>query len=185
MIGPVHNPHLDISLVPSLLDLLFPSDPCRQFGDEYFPLLKFGHQLPTPEAASLIQKYSNNIIEIGAGTGYWGYILNQMGIDITCFDICKCDIWHPVLEGGPEKVLKNPDKDLFLCWPPLTSNMAYESLKNLIDNNQKRKLIYIGEGYGGCTATNIFFELLSKKCRYLDGMSLTDYPRINLQVYQC
>lgn len=48
---------------------------------------------------------------------------------------------------------------LMLIWPPHSDPMASESLKLFKGN----KVIYVGEGIGGCTANNKFFDLLNKE----------------------
>jgi len=121
-------------------------------------------------------------IEMGAGTGYWAWQLSQLDVNIIAFDEVPPQIksgnhWHSprdeqeeklqgktrsvffdVQEGTPETLEKYADRILFLCWPP-KSDMALECLKHY----QGKRLVYIGEGDGGCTASEEFFEKLEQE----------------------
>jgi hypothetical protein len=45
---------------------------------------------------------------------------------------------------------------MFLCWPPYDTRMAEEALRAYAGN----AVVYVGEGYGGCTANDAFHERL-------------------------
>jgi hypothetical protein len=47
---------------------------------------------------------------------------------------------------------------LFLSWPPYFKDMAVKALQLF----KGKRLAYIGEGYGGCTGTDEFHDLLEK-----------------------
>ncbi len=122
--------------------------------------------IPDEAALKTIAEYSP-IVEMGAGTGYWASLLVQMGVDIIYYDIVPpneksnnryrhATTYHKVEEGGPFEVVAHSDRTLFLCWPPYDTSMAYDCLINYQGNT----LIFIGEGDGGCTGDNSFFEEL-------------------------
>lgn len=120
-------------------------------------------------------------VEMGAGMGYYAYQVAQLGVDIVCYDIAPPDTvtdnhfhsprkshdddftgetvktWHPILHGTPEMLQHHADRTLFLCWPPM-SDMAAQCLEHYAGNT----LVYIGEGDGGCTADETFFEMLEE-----------------------
>jgi hypothetical protein len=51
--------------------------------------------------------------------------------------------------------------DTFLCiWPPYNKPLAYNVFKKFLELNNVKTFIYIGEGYGGCTADDDFFDLI-------------------------
>jgi hypothetical protein len=80
------------------------------------------------------------LVELGAGTGYWAYLLRVLGADVIAYDIAPIggkrrnryhiDVrpWAEVLEGDVNALLKHADRSLFLCWPPRFSNV-WESLQ--------------------------------------------------------
>lgn len=107
-----------------------------------------------------------DVVEIGAGTGYWAWQLSQSGVDVIAYDAepfenhwCGGMEYHRVLHGGPEMAAEFPHRALMLCWPPYDNGMAHDALKTY----QGDLLIYIGEPEGGCTAGDDFFQLREKE----------------------
>jgi hypothetical protein len=110
------------------------------------------------------------VVELGAGSGYWAFCLEQLGMDFVCYDenppgdtTAEGNHWHPgtrqwvpVLKAGIEAIAMHPDRALMLCWPPYNEAMAAKALRAYQGNT----LIYIGEGHGGCTADDEFFAML-------------------------
>lgn len=142
---------------------------------------KYAWAIPDPASVLFVAEYAGpKAIEIGAGAGYWAWQLAQLGVDILAYDIAPpnlvadnhwCsphtahgeeptgelrEVYHPVSKGGPEECQHHADRTLFLCWPYM-NEMAEECLKHYAG----KRLIYIGEGQGGCTASDDFFEQLS------------------------
>lgn len=121
---------------------------------------KYSFAVPNNDAIQTLIKYSP-LIEIGAGTGYWSYLINKAGGQCTAYDNGDWK-WNQnyvkINKGGPE-VLKNSKDNLFLCWPPYNDSMAADCLNNF----NGKYLIYVGESYGGCTANDEFFNILKEK----------------------
>lgn len=80
----------------------------------------FSWAVPSREAIAALAELSP-LIEIGAGTGYWAWLLRQAGADVRAFDrnVEAPPHWTEVERGGPEKAREHPERTLFLCWPPL------------------------------------------------------------------
>jgi hypothetical protein len=76
------------------------------------------------------------LVEIGAGTGYWAGKLRARGVDIVAFDTAPPDLdkynryhgrtptWSAVFVGDHTLLSAYPDRALFLCWPPLFSDLG-------------------------------------------------------------
>lgn len=47
---------------------------------------RYGFAIPNHEALEAIVELHQPIVEIGAGTGYWCYLLRQRGVDIVAYD---------------------------------------------------------------------------------------------------
>ena len=131
---------------------------------------KYSFAIPTQEIIEKIVKYSP-IIEVGAGTGYWAWVLRQSGATVEAFDAYppsaksknryfkNATQWSPVKQGVVEVVKNYSNHSLFLCWPPYNKPMATDCLKQY----SGKRLIYIGESEGGCTCDDQFHKLLSKE----------------------
>jgi hypothetical protein len=108
------------------------------------------------------------VVEVGAGAGYWAWQLAQRGVDVIAYDDAPPNthrnrfsqpspgemrtLWYPVAQGGTDMAARYPDRALFLCWPPYSTPMAWAALTAYTGS----RVIYIGEGEGGCTADDDF-----------------------------
>jgi hypothetical protein len=112
---------------------------------------RFAYVLPQPHVLEVIRRYSP-LIEIGAGTGYWSYLLRQCGADIISYDSAPLggersnryhyDMWPwtEVLQGDANVVERHPDRSLFVCWPPV-----FSSLGQVLRFFTGRLVIYVGD----------------------------------------
>jgi hypothetical protein len=112
---------------------------------------RFAYVLPQPNLLNVIKRYSP-LVELGAGTGYWAYLLRLLGANVVAYDIAPLggrrsnryhgDVrpWSEVLEGDVTAVSRHVGRSLFLCWPPRYSNI-WESLNYYRGNF----LLYIGD----------------------------------------
>lgn len=121
--------------------------------------LKYSFAIPNEEAIEEIVKYSP-LIEIGAGSGYWAYLINKKGGDIITFDNKRREYdkyWYNVNYGNTNKVKEYPERTLFLCWPENEDSMGFDSIKNSISET----VILIGEK-NGCTGSKGMDSLLRR-----------------------
>lgn len=131
---------------------------------------QYSWAIPCKEAIKAIHNAAGErpIVELGAGGGLWGALLSEAGSQVHCYDIAPRGannayrhekVWYNVRKGST-KVLVLPkyrDAVLFLCWPPYDKTLAYDALRTF----QGDTFVYIGEGRGGCTGNDEFFDLLA------------------------
>jgi hypothetical protein len=145
----------------------------------------FAWAIPNREAVNRIAKESP-IVEMGAGTGYWAKLLRDEGADVVSYDaapppsaanqwhdsdgVVPVKLWSPVEIGTPNALVQHQDRALFLCWPPYSTPMAAECLTHW----KGKTLLIVGEGNGGCTADDDFWEELE---RSFDEVEVIDIPR--------
>ena len=115
--------------------------------------------VPNDEAIAAVAALSP-LVELGAGTGYWAWLLGQAGARVTPYDVepDQPPRWCEIREGGPESLGAHSDESLFLCWPPLDDPMASEALAAF----RGKQVAYVGEPRGGRTADDGFFDLLER-----------------------
>lgn len=109
-------------------------------------------------------------LEVMAGRGWLSYALQQKGIDIIATDNYS---WHKMKEfakwnqtvmevenvDAVEAVRKyGKDIDYVLIMWAYMDNTAYQTIKELYKVNPRAKVIVCGEGPGGCTADDEFFN---------------------------
>jgi hypothetical protein len=71
------------------------------------------------------------LVELGAGTGYWAWLLTRLGADIVAYDLAESHegqgyrFKHEVVRNGGLEVLKSSGKRaLLLCWPDIVGDDA-------------------------------------------------------------
>lgn len=127
---------------------------------------KYAWAVPTPEAIDAIAKLSP-IVEVGAGAGYWAWLLRQAGAEVHAFDIAPppgangyghTRAWSEVRQGDARKAMAGGRRThtLFLCWPPYSDPMAHTALLA----HRGEHVVYVGEGPDGCTGSDEFHDLL-------------------------
>ena len=84
---------------------------------------------PTEQALRAVQE-PGPIVEMGAGSGYWAWLLRTLGADVAAYDqfagprrhINVSSLggaaWTEVLPGTPKVLSEHSDRTLLLCWPP-------------------------------------------------------------------
>ena len=102
------------------------------------------------------------VVELGVGAGWLSFWLEKYGITVLDSIDNMSGSWEwiksPIKikkQSAISYVQKHPEIQLFiLCWP-FMDNVATRIWKAMIPNQY---LLYIGEGGGGCTANDRFFE---------------------------
>ena len=149
---------------------------------------QFGWSVPSKEAIEKIKEFVGNesVLEVGAGRGLWAKLMQDAGISVVPTDYF---VSHGIeKEKNPRtftevEKLKHLDavnkygdnKVLMLSWPPYNDPMAYETLKNFNGD----KLIYIGEGVGGCTADDQFCKLLNELWQEIEIIDIPQWSGIH------
>ncbi len=144
------------------------------------------------------------VVEMGAGTGYWAWMMSQMGINWTAYDISppsqgknkyhsnaegqsRADVvdqqYVNILEGDHLELRRkvNRNKVLFLSWPPYDKPMAADCLKAFKGDT----FVYVGEGDGGCTGDDEFHQILRDQWDEVDHFPMVQWSGIhdNMHVY--
>ena len=116
----------------------------------------FAWAVPTEDAIAAIARHAAAVVEIGAGAGYWAWLLRQAGVEVAAFDIAPpAFTWTEVRVGGEAVARDYPGKALFLCWPPWGAGMATRALAAYAGQT----VIYIGEWMGGAAEPSFFAGL--------------------------
>lgn len=145
----------------------WPIDNFRSYGDGKPSVMHgetqtvFSWSIPTPADLTWMLDIlrGRDVIEIGAGAGYWAWQLRQLGVEVAAVDNGAWTFpnsWSPVERGGPGAAALYPDRALLMVWPPYGSAMAADALAAYAGDT----VIYAGEGEGGCTADDTFHHQL-------------------------
>lgn len=186
------EPNLYKELEPKLLDIeplfekgILSKEQYQYFNNEfnqisfYISLLrkeynqKFGFFLISEDFLNVSSEHFVNkkICEVGAGTGFLSKCFLDRKLDITPIDLKVknnnygfSQTFTDILEVNAIDYLKEKSTHydtILMSWPNYDNDFAFNVLQQM---NKGQELIYIGEGYGGCTGNDAFHELLQEKC---------------------
>ncbi len=168
---PILNPYFELTRT------LFSSkiDPESLEASRKKLIWAYSWAIPTPEAIEKIAALSP-LLELGAGTGYWGWLLRQAGARINCWDANPGagPHWSEVEYGTPEMLSELPDlseRTLLLVWPPLDEPMAEQALMHFTGKH----VIYIGE-WRGRTGSSAFHDRLEREFQLDQSIELPRWP---------
>lgn len=130
----------------------------------------FSWSVPSKELIDEITRLSNDtILSLGSGRAFIERLVQSKGGKIVATDIGTSGGYYNDLESGTfmdvesigyKDALKkySDSKTLLMSWPPQDDPMAVTALKEFKGDF----VVYIGEGQGGCTATDEFFDEVRK-----------------------
>jgi hypothetical protein len=127
---------------------------------------QYAWTITDPETVEWVASFVNGgVVDPMAGTGYWAYLLAQLGISVVCYDLNpgEGNTWHPDHKpwfpvnqmDGAEAVTTYPDRTLLLAWPPYNEPVGAD----ILGAYRGHRVIYIGE-HGGCTGDSRMFDIL-------------------------
>lgn len=117
------------------------------------------------------------IVSVGSGLGFTEKkaIISGANIVMTDIDPSEHNLWckpesnedyrEIISLGAKEAVLKYPDRNVFMAWPPYDDEMGFEVVSAMKIGGI---LVYVGEDRGGCTGNDDFFDFLEKNFKELE-----------------
>lgn len=150
---------------------------------------RFAWAIPDNQALHEISQFTSCVCEIGAGTGYWAYMLSQCKVSVVAYDLYvpgrdnnqygHKQTYFDVQPGDVLSINHHHNRALMLCWPPYQNTMC-EAILELFHGE---KVIYIGEGEGGCTGTDKFHEMLDTGFKLVEIIDIPQWDGIHDSVY--
>jgi SAM-dependent methyltransferase len=117
---------------------------------------RYAWAVPTEEAIDAIAQHARRVLEVGAGNGYWAYLMAQKGIDVLAVDAKPAaKTWHAVSSGDERTARAHPDRALMLCWPDRGDTWASLALAEYRGDT----VIHVGEFMRGTGEFFVFWQL--------------------------
>jgi hypothetical protein len=153
-----------------------------------------GWALPSREAlqaiANTMEKYAiNTVVDCGCGHALWPALLAPLAhpTRFTAWDIPMRNPRHVVAGLAPFMAvttdvacLSEPKPDcLSFIWPTYDAPWA----ARLLETEKPEFVLYIGEGWGGCTADDKFHELLDSGYDKIVCCDIPSWPGIHDRVF--
>lgn len=152
---------------------------------------KYGFAILSEDVIDRLKKYAP-ILEVGAGTGYWAYEFQKRGIDYIAtdlkisensyfkFDEKNSKHWTNVENLSAEEAIeKYSNRTLLMCWPCYAESWAY----NTVCQFKGDYVIYVGEGYEGCTADDQFHYYMDEKFELIEELELFQWKGLHDRVF--
>lgn len=125
--------------------------------------------IPDPDTVAFVARHAEGrLVDPIAGTGYWAYLLAQLGVDVVCYDLnpgaaLVTNGWHDghlyaevSTKDCAEAATLHPDRTLFLSWPPHGQDVG----ARILNAFQGKRVIYVGDDSGGATGDDEMHRLL-------------------------
>ncbi|MER7280490.1 hypothetical protein ABT369_39235 [Dactylosporangium sp. NPDC000244] len=132
---------------------------------------RYSWTITDPDTAAFVAEHSGGrLVDPMAGTAYWGWVLAQHGVDVVSSDAEPgTNHYHQdrpcfgsvAAMPGIEAAALHADRTLFLAWPPYNTPDGADILAAYRGD----RVIYVGEGDGGCCGDDRLHELLAKGWR--------------------
>ena len=166
----------------------------------------FAYAVPSPQALDRLARFGE-LLEIGAGGGYWARCLTARGAVVHAFDrtapaaqtrkLGSLSAHHPIAMGGPAEALRAYPScaTLLLCWPPGISNRKqadagaaprYSRMGELaLAQFRGANLVFIGSRCSSFGSPD-FFATLDQRWRLLEQLALPNLGswRDSLHIYK-
>ena len=117
---------------------------------------------------------SRKVMEAGSGTGYMSKALRDAGVEVTAVDSNTGTYGFATpyardIEADAVALLPGDFEAVLLVWPCYALPFGHQVISRM---KPGQILVSQGEGHGGCTADDAFFEELeSERWQYLDAQS--------------
>lgn len=178
----------------AIMDRQSPEELCKgiiakgEFRDHM--VHRYAWAVPHVEQIELIRKYRpmwDVTYEVGAGSGYWARMVTEKWQDHTYYaydPYLSHAFTHRYYEVQTEP-LEREGRISFMIfiWPSYDEQWAAEMLVK----HKPRRVAYLGEGSGGCTADDYFHTCLDDFYEEIDTVSHWQWDGIHdhLTIYQC
>lgn len=134
---------------------------------------QYSWTITDPATVAFVASHSRGrVVDPMAGTGYWAWLLAQHGVHVAAYDLTppqpdsEANRYHrnatvhaTVTQADAlDAVARHSDRSLLLSWPPYGFDAS-----PILDAYAGDRVIYIGEGEGGCCGDDAMFETLAKR----------------------
>ncbi len=142
-------------------------------------IYEIGFPILTKEVAHYLAcaLHNKRVVEVGCGTGFLASKLRDAGVEVVAIDSFETKYTkgtfanrchgHVHQANALEYDITNFDA-VILSWPDYNKDFAYRVAKKM---RRGQYLVYQGEGSGGCTADERFFNELYANFQYFPRIS--------------
>lgn len=125
-----------------------------------------------PATVAFVREHAGPmVVDPLAGSGWWAHLLDQAGITVLASDLnppdgTEANHWHRSstharvgqADAADAVALAPATATLLLSWPPYDSDIG----ARIVEAYRGDRIVYIGEGWGGCCGDDRMFELFER-----------------------
>lgn len=143
------------------------------FGERQRLVEKYSWAVPNEDVLLYLAEF-DDLIEVGAGSGYWAARIWEMGGNVRATDAQPPDETYTEVEQAYVDDLDLEDEAVLTVWPPAGDSMAY-----MMATQHPAHILYVGEPRGGCTGSSTFFDVLENEYGLVAKIDIPSYAGIN------
>lgn len=150
------------------------------FGERQRLVEDYSWAIPTSEVIEYCANFSERLLEVGAGNGYWAHLIEEAGGSVYAIDVDPPeDKYTHVREANVRNYIhKLSDYPVLMVWPPHNEGMTRTVIRRRPDN-----ILYVGEQRGGCTADEMFFDVIDSEYAIVKYIELPSYEGVHDNFY--
>lgn len=149
------------------------------FGERQRLVETYSWAVPTRDVINYCAQF-DKLIEVGAGSGYWAHLIDEAGGTVLPIDSDPPSETYCYVEeySAAEYAESISDMPVLMVWPPAKSDMAY----TVIDQRPPH-ICYVGEERGGCTGSDVFFDIIQREYGLVGRLELPSYAGVSDDFY--
>ena len=150
------------------------------FGQRKELVEEYSWAVPTEEVVRYIAGFDEEIIEVGAGNGYWASLIEDDGGSVKAIDVSPPEDTYTDVEEAEclDYFPQYEDRVVLMVWPPHDEDMAAVTVRG-----NPSHVLYVGEERGGCTASNEFFDVIEQEYGLVGKIDLPSYQGVHDNFY--
>lgn len=144
----------------------------QMWGGRREIISKFCFTITDPITVAFVAEHAGpRVIDPLAGTGYWAWLLGQLGTDVVASDLHppdsaenayhKAGVVHvPVLQADAVDAVTvhGQGRTLLLSWPPYEDPIG----EHIVRTYPGDRVVYIGENEGGCCGSDAMWRAIDE-----------------------
>jgi len=143
------------------------------FGKRKELVDQYSWAVPNEQALIYLSEFEN-LIEVGAGNGYWAKCIEDCGGSVRATDIDPPQETWTTVEQVDANFIDMEGEAILTVWPPYEEEVA-----SLIPKKGANHIIYVGEERGGCTGDEAFHDSLHNMYGLAAKIDIPSYEGIN------
>jgi len=145
------------------------------FGERKKLVEKYSWAVPREDVIQYCAQF-DDLLEIGAGNGYWASLIEELDGDIQATDKSPPEDTYTEVEQASWQYLiaEIRSRPVLMVWPPYDEGVAAG-----VARQSPNHILYVGEQRGGCTGEDEFFDIVDEQYGLVGKLDLHSYTGIH------